>query len=189
MSLVWAPTSFDNRKEDGRCRNVIKLKRNVISLHPEVHDVASPPALEESPGVWGASKRPSVSSRSCHFGAQPPLVAALSAEMSLGTFRRWKVPRRRLLRKRFVRRGSIRFAYLVRTSLYQSERGIVQNPLFQPHIFFSSHRKENVPLTVQKIGAAAPCVAQPPLAAALGAEQRAVGGAAEEWFALPRTPC
>ena len=39
--------------------NVIKLKRNVISLHPEVHDVASPPALEESPGVWGASKRPS----------------------------------------------------------------------------------------------------------------------------------
>ena len=59
---------------------------------------------------------------------------------------------------------------LVRTALYRSERGIFQNPLFQPHNFFSSRRKENVPLTVQKIGAAAPCIAQPPLAAALSAE-------------------
>ena len=46
-------------KKTAHTSNVIKLKRNVISLHPEVHDVASPPALEESPGVWGASKRPS----------------------------------------------------------------------------------------------------------------------------------
>ena len=44
----------------------------------------------------------------------------------------------------------------------------IENPQFQPHILLSSRRKENVPLTVQ--------------------EERAVGGAVKEWFALPRTP-
>ena len=68
----------------------------------------------------------------------------------MGTFRRWKVPRRRLLQKRLRRRAGIRFAYLVRTALCQWERGNFQNPQFQPHILFLSRQKENVPLTVQE---------------------------------------
>ena len=98
-----------------------------------MHFVASPPALEES--LWGVAR----GGDSKHPSCRP-----------LGTFRRGKVPRRRLLQKRLRRRAGIRFAYLVRTALCQSERGNFQNPLFQPHIFFSSRRKENVPLTVQK---------------------------------------
>ena len=114
----------------------------------EMHRVTSPPAFEESPGVWGASKRPS--------GLW--VLSAGGKYRAAGSYRKdWCVE------------AGIRFAYLVRTDLCQSERGNCQNPLFQPHIFFSSRRKENVPLTVQK--------------------KRAVGGAAEEWFALPRTPC
>ena len=92
--------------------------------------------------------------------------ASQSSPRPLGTFRRWNVPRRRLC-----------------ICFCQPERGIFQNPQFQPHILFSSRRKENVPLTVQEIGAAAPCVAQPPLAAALRAEQRAARG-----IAIPQDP-
>jgi len=51
----------------------------------------------------------------------------------------------------------------------QRASGIFQNPQLQPHILFSSRRKENVPLTVQ--------------------EKRAAGGAVKGRFALPRTPC
>ncbi len=56
---------------------------------------------------------------------------------TFGTFRRWKVPRRRLC-----------------ICFCQPERGFFQNPQFQPHILFSSRRKENVPLTVQEKRAA-----------------------------------
>ena len=51
------------------------------------------PLSRWSSGVWGTSKVP---------------------QRSLGTFRRWKVPRRRLLRNRPRRRTGTRFAYLGR---------------------------------------------------------------------------
>ena len=60
-------------------------------------------------------------------GSDRGLGRVATPQRALGTFRRWKVPRRRLLQKRFVRRAGIRFAYLVRTVLCQSERGIFQN--------------------------------------------------------------
>ena len=74
------------------------------------------PLSRWSSGVWGTSKVP---------------------QRPLGTFRRWKVPRRRLC-----------------IGFCQPERDSFQNPQFQPHILFSSRRKENVPLTVQEKRAA-----------------------------------
>ena len=102
-----------------------------------------------APSQGGLAERPGGRSP-LSSGSVRGLGRIATPQRPLGTFRRWKVPRRRLLQKRSRRRAGIRFAYLVRTVLCQSERDIFQNPLFQPHIFFSSRRKENVPLTVQK---------------------------------------
>ena len=125
------------------------------------------PALEESPGVRLRPQACFEANR--RKAARRPRRRIETPQRPLGTFRRWKVPRRRLLQKRLRHRAGIRFAYLRRAALCRSERDNFQYPQFQPHILFSSRRKENVPLTVQ--------------------EKRAVGGAAEIWFALPRTPC
>ena len=102
-----------------------------VSQFTEVHFVASPPALEESPGVWGASKRPSglwVLSAGGKYRAAGSCRKAQGVERVLVS-RTWGV------------------GFLV---FYQQGRGCLQNPLIQPHILFSSRRKENVPLTVQE---------------------------------------
>ena len=39
--------------------SIFQIKQTVLQIAYEMHDVASPPALEESPGDGGASKRPS----------------------------------------------------------------------------------------------------------------------------------
>ena len=151
-----------------------------------MHRACSPPATEESSGVRLRPQACFEANR--RKAALRPRWRIETPQRPLGTFRRWKVPRRRLLQKRLWRRAGIRFAYFVRTVLCQSERDIFQNPLFQPHIFFSSRRKENVPLTVQKIGAAAPCIAQPPLAAALSAEQKGGRGSRRDMVRPPPEP-
>ena len=100
------------------------------------------PALEESPGVRLRPQACFEANR--RKAALRPRWRIETPQRPLGTFRRWKVPHRRLLQKRLSRRAGIRFAYLVRTDLCQWERGNFQYPLFQPHILLSSRRKENV---------------------------------------------
>ena len=131
-----------------------------------MHRVTSPPALEESPGVWGASKRPS--------GLW--VLSAGGKYRAAGSYRKDSC----------VEQVSVSCTWYV--VLCQPERGNFKNPQFQPHIFFSSRRKENVPLTVQKIGAAAPCIAQPPLAAALSAEQKGGRGSRRDMVRPPPNP-
>ena len=74
-------------------------------------------------------------------------------QRSLGTFRRWKVPRRRLLQKRFERRVGIRFAYLVRFPLpiraWQFPEPTVPTPHF---LFVPPKRKRAVDGTKEKGG-------------------------------------
>ena len=100
-----------------------KLFRELLT---EIQRVTSPPALEESPGVRLRPQACFEANR--RKAALRPRWRIETPQRSLGTFHRWKVPRRRLLQKRLVRRAGIRFAYLVRTALCQSERGKLKNP-------------------------------------------------------------
>ena len=96
-----------------------------------MHCAYSPPALEESPGGWGASKRPS--------GLW--VLSAGGKYHAVGSYRKAQGVERVLVSRTWG------VGFLV---LYQQGRGCLQNPLIQPHILFSSRRKENVPLTVQE---------------------------------------
>ena len=105
---------------------------NGATMLTEMHFVASPPALEESPGDGGASKRPS--------GLW--VLSAGGKYRAAGSYRKDSC----------VEQVSVSCTWYV--VLCQPERGNFKNPQFQPHIFFSSRRKENVPLTVQETRAA-----------------------------------
>ena len=93
-------------------------------------------ALCRSPFPGGLAERPG-GRDPLSSGSDRGLGRIATPQRPLGTFRRWKVPRRRLC-----------------IGFCQPERDTFQNPLFQPHILFSSRRKENVPLTVQEKRAA-----------------------------------
>ena len=81
-------------------------------LLTEMHRVTSPPALEESPGVRLRPQACFEANR--RKAALRPRWRIETPQRSLGAFRRWKVPRRRLLQKSPRRRAGTRFAYLGR---------------------------------------------------------------------------
>ena len=120
------------------------------------HPPAGPVCL-----VFWADRGPGAS---CPYGEGP--------RRALVTFPRWKVTRGDGLRpqarfeanrrRRLLGRDGAAVPNCIIAS--QSARLVRKNPQFQPHILFSSRRKENVPLTVQ--------------------EKRAAGGAVPLW----RTP-
>ena len=115
--------------------------------------------------VFWADRGPGAS---CPYGEGP--------RRALVTFPRWKVTRGDGLRPqaRFeanrCRRLLGRDGAAPRScgGASQSARLVRKNPQFQPHILFSSRRKENVPLTVQ--------------------EKRAAGGAVPLWRTPPDPP-
>ena len=100
---------------------------------------------------------------------ETPLLPYLWVLSIAGKYRSRRVPQP-LSRREAVHSCREKRAFSETKMAYsQLASALFQNPPFQPHILFSSRRKENVPLTVQ--------------------EKRAAGGAVKDWFALPRTPC
>ena len=127
--------------------------REIPALAGPRHPPAGPVCL-----VFWADRGPGAS---CPYGEGP--------RRALVTFPRWKVTRgfggaapQSYLQA--VLGSRCRSAFQLYHIAGQSAGHVRKNPQFQPHILFSSRRKENVPLTVQ--------------------EKRAAGGAVPLW----RTP-